>query len=281
MRGATLRPGVQAGRRPAARDAGRPHPLRGRGRRVRRHRRPRHHRGHPRGDRRRDHRRVRRRERPPIERAAPTARSGSPPGCRSRISASSSTSSCPPTRSRPSAACSPRRSAGCRSRAPAPRSAACVLVAEGTTGRRNRIDTVLVRRAAERRVQRANPARTRGNPRMPDLPASAGRGRQAGHPGPGGPGPDRRRRGRGRARRGRPHLRGGDRRAAVAVADRAAAGRGHRGRVRRGEARGGRRGHRGVDAGRTGPGGRARPGADALRCTWPAPDGTVIGTTTD
>ena len=60
MRDGDVRAGVQAGRRPAARDAGRPHPHGDRGRRVRRHRRPGHHRGHPRGDRRRDHRRVRR-----------------------------------------------------------------------------------------------------------------------------------------------------------------------------------------------------------------------------
>ena len=80
-------------------------------------------------------------------RSCPTARSGSPPGCRSRTSASCSTSSCPPTRSRPSAGLLaqalgrvPIPGARRRGRRPCP-------LAEGTTGRRNRIDTVLVRRA--------------------------------------------------------------------------------------------------------------------------------------
>ena len=78
-------------------------------------------------------------------RSWPTARCGSPPGCRSRTSASSSTSSCPrPTTWRPSAGCSPASSG----RVPIPGASAEVgglrLIAEGTGGRRNRIDTVLV-----------------------------------------------------------------------------------------------------------------------------------------
>ena len=57
------------------------------------------------------------------------------------------------TTSRRSAACSPRPSAGCRSRAPRPTSDGLRLVAEGTTGRRNRIDTVLVSRVRARRSE--------------------------------------------------------------------------------------------------------------------------------
>ena len=89
--------------------------------------------------------------------ARTTARSGSPPGCRSRTSASCSTSSWPTTRWRPSAACSPRRSAGCRSRAPTATVGGLQLEAEGTTGRRNRIDTVLVDAARARRRRARRP----------------------------------------------------------------------------------------------------------------------------
>ena len=106
------------------------------------------------------------------------------------------------------------------------------LVAEGTTGRRNRIDTVLVRRVepSDARTARGaastpSPASTRtdprrGNPPMPESPAAP-----AARPTPSDPaelsaedaklvtlaraarGPGRRRRGRGGARPGRPHLR--------------------------------------------------------------------------
>ena len=51
------------------------------------------------------------------------------------------------------AACWPRPWAGCRSRARTPTVGGLRLVAEGTTGRRNRIDTVLVSRAGRRAAE--------------------------------------------------------------------------------------------------------------------------------
>ena len=142
-----LRAGEQAGRRAAARDAGAADPHGDRGRRVRRHRRAGHHRGRPGGDRRRDHRRVRRGG--TARRAScPTARSGSAPGCTSTSWPSASTSSSRTTTSTPSAACSPSTSAGCRSPARTVSLHGIELTAESAQGRRNRIGTVLVRRAA-------------------------------------------------------------------------------------------------------------------------------------
>ena len=201
MRPATLRARVQARRRPAAGDAGGPHPHGDRGRRVRRHGRPGDHRGHPRGDRRRDHRRVRRGA--SAGRAARRATgSGSAPGCRSRTSASSSTSSWRPTTWRRWPACSPRRWAGCRSRVRSATVGELRLEAEGTTGRRNRIDTVLVSRPGRDAVQ------PRGEADRRCLSRPLGRrGRQAGHAGPRRPGPGRRHRGRRRPGPGRPHVR--------------------------------------------------------------------------
>ena len=70
-----LRARQQAGRRAAPPDAGAAQPHGHRDRRVRRDRRPGHHRGHPRGDRRRDHRRVRQRAAPGRVALRPT-----PPG---------------------------------------------------------------------------------------------------------------------------------------------------------------------------------------------------------
>ena len=61
VRPAVLHPGRSSDRPAAPRLPGEPHAHRDRQRRVRRHGRPRDHRGHPRGDRRRDPRRVRRR----------------------------------------------------------------------------------------------------------------------------------------------------------------------------------------------------------------------------
>ena len=80
-----VRPRLQAGRRAAARDAGRAQARRGRRRRVRRHRRPGHHRGRAGGDRRRDHRRVRRGARSTSS-GSPTAPSGSARASRSTTS---------------------------------------------------------------------------------------------------------------------------------------------------------------------------------------------------
>ena len=74
-----------------ARDAGAAPAHRRRRRRVRRHRRPGHHRGRARGDRRRDHRRVRRRGGRGRD-SSTTARSGSPRATRSTTSTSSSAS---------------------------------------------------------------------------------------------------------------------------------------------------------------------------------------------
>ena len=128
------------------------------------------------------------------------------------------------TTSRPSAACSPRRSAGCRSRAPSAEVGGLRLVAEGTTGRRNRIDTVLV--AAGRR-RRTRPTSRRREAARRCLSELVRRGRQAGHPRPRRPRPGRRGRGRGGARRRRPHLRRRDRDAAVAEAVGAAGRGGH------------------------------------------------------
>ena len=166
------------------------------------------------------------------------------------------------------------------------------LVAEGTTGRRNRIDTVLVSRVEPGdeqdnagRGEHADPGTTRqhettrGNPPMPDTPAApvarptptasgalSAEDAQARHPGPGRPRAGRRRRGRRGPRPGRPDVRGGQCRAAVADAHRVAVGGGFGGGGRGESAGGGGGGDRGVDAGRcrarggTGPrGGRAGP----------------------
>ena len=238
MRAGHLRAGVQARRRAAAGDAGGPHPHGDRGRRVRRDRRPGHHRGHPRGDRRRDHRRVRRGAAAGrVDRGR--TRSGSPPGCRSRTSASCSTSSWTTTEVETVAGLL----AQALGRVPIPGASATVgeltLEAEGTTGRRNRIDTVLVTRQP---AGAGRPTRGEADRRCLNCPRGAGRrGRQAGDPGPGGPGPDRRGRGRGRARPGRPDLRRRHGGPAVAAPVRAA-GRGGQRRVGRCVHAGGRRG---------------------------------------
>ena len=153
-----VRPRLQAGRRAAARDAGRAHARRGRRRRVRRHRRPGHHRGHPRGDRRRDHRRVRPGRDPTVEHLA----DGSLPGQlalrrrrpRRAVRRRRSTT----TTSRPSAACWPSTSAGCRSPAPSSRSRACGSRPRAPAGRRNRIGTVLVAPARAGRAEDRRPA---------------------------------------------------------------------------------------------------------------------------
>ncbi len=90
------------------------------------------------------------------------------------------------------------------------------LVAEGTTGRRNRIDSVLVRRVAggagerERRPSRGQTRRRCLSDRRQPRRTSDGlerRGRQAGHPGPRRPRPGRRGRGRRGPRPGRPYVR--------------------------------------------------------------------------
>ena len=126
-------------------DAGRPHPHGDRRRRVRRHRRPGHHRGHPRGDRRRDHRRVRRGASSPVEELR---------GRHDRVTARLPIEDLGELfdvdarrrgrrdRRRPARqAAGPGADPGL-----ARRGARAAADAEGTTGRRNRIDTVLVSR---------------------------------------------------------------------------------------------------------------------------------------
>ena len=141
---ADVRPGVQAGRRAAARHAGPAHPHRDRGRRVRRLRRPGHHRGHPRGDRRRDRRRARRRPAAPGRGAAGRLDAGHRPaaGRGPRRAVRRRTARGRRRRDRRRAArprAGPRADRGRRGRG---RRAAAGRREPG--GRRNRIDTLLV-----------------------------------------------------------------------------------------------------------------------------------------
>ena len=90
-----------------------------------------------------------------------------------------------------------------------------LLTAEGTTGRRNRIDTVLVRRRRDPTTTDAGATCERGNPpmsdatltRQPPARTSVRRGREVGHPRAGRAGPRRRGRRRGGTGRRRPNLR--------------------------------------------------------------------------
>ena len=95
--------------------------------------------------------------------ARPTARSGSPPGCRSTSSASCSASRSRTRTWRPSAACWPTRSAGCRSRGREAEVAGLRLTAESLAGRRNRIGTV-VAAGSRRGVTRPGAASTTERP---------------------------------------------------------------------------------------------------------------------
>ena len=116
-----------------------------------------------------------------------------------------------PTRWRPSPACWPRRSAGCRSPARRRPSAASLLAPRappaGATA-----STPCWSGAPSRDDD--EPAHPRGEANRRCLTPPTGnpidavrRGREAGHAGPGRAGPGRRGRGRGGTRRGRPHLR--------------------------------------------------------------------------
>ena len=260
MRPADVRPGVQAGRRAAARHAGPAHPHRDRGRRVRRLRRPGHHRGHPRGDRRRDRRRARRRSSARRSRSCPTA----PMRVTARLPVEDLAELFRRRAARGRRRRDRRRPAGPGARPGAdrgrrrPRSAGCSwsprAPADGATGstrcwsagcRARRADADRGGRS-ERPGDAAQPAARRAEPAdgvarltlVTDLPA---RGRQARHPRPLGPRPHRRAGGGGRPRHRRPHLPRRHRRAALAAAVRAA-GRGRRRGVQRGRGPGGGRG---------------------------------------